>query len=355
MTSQMIGIFQNPFSNTDIKLTRPMVGASSHVASCTKSSSWSIKDEYVSSSSSSDTYKRPSISAVSLPGEEIVPKGTITDKMREEISSGDSYWSAMGLLSVATPMFDEIVGKVMHEKGIVSDDGENVGHEFYMKHSFSFSINPDGVFIFNPKESYVEGLDQDAIKDVCLALEDAFSSSSLNMEENPHLFTKAFLPQDYDPAEWGRTIEDREEWSVDREPDFIEFVDALRSDIFDLFSDMHIVDFSMKIDDQGKLTITGVETNGPTTSAQTLARMNKELTDEIREKAEYLGLLALSGHNGVYGDVRSEGTILEQQVCSIGGDIPQFKHEVIFTSGTDYKVVRAEDRSLSTRTPATSR
>ncbi len=226
----MIDLFQNPFSGFNFQSTRQATGIvdksiirTGVQSSSLIASSWDIVDEYIpSSSTSSSTYKPSSGHAVPLVDEESVQSGVVTDKMREEMKSGDSYWTAMGLLPVATPIFNEIFNRALEEKGIDPVD-------FNQGYCSGFTINPDGIFMFAPDESGSK-VDPSYAKEVCLALESAFNSSSLNMNENPHLFTKDFLPPDYEPEKWGRTV-NREEWSVDREPDFSMFVEELRSDI----------------------------------------------------------------------------------------------------------------------------
>lgn len=334
----MIDIFQNPFSSTDIKLTRPSAGASSQVASGgqSKSSSLSIKDEYLpSASASSGTYMRSSMLTVPSTREETAPSGKVTDKMREEMACGDGYWNSMSLLPIAYQTLHEIWQQVLDEKGIDALD-DSVGY------TTGWCINPDGIFMFKPDVSGEHGCDPEFAKEICLALEDALNSSSLNLKDNPHLFTRDFLPLDYDPAQWGRTF-DREEWLSKPLPDFGGFVEDLRSDILKEFENLKIVDFSMKIDDQGKLTFTNVQTNGPVTGAQAMARMNRSLTAEIEKKAEYLGMLMLAA-KAIDGDVLVEGTILEPLIDDPKSGMPQFKHEILLTSGTNYKVVRAAER-----------
>ncbi len=100
----------------------------------------------------------------------------------------------------------------------------------------------------------------------------------------------------------------------------------------------------MKINDQGKLTITDVQTEGndPKANSRAMERMNSGLTDEINKQAEYFGLLALSGHHARNGDVLLEG-ILEPFDGGSKGDIEQFKHEVILTSGKNYMVRKSGD------------
>jgi hypothetical protein len=340
----MIDISYNPFSHSNSSSARQTVGVPSKSAISIQSSpsvasSWNIKDEYVPSAAvSSDFYKRPSTSSVPLKmSEETARKGEVTDAMREEMTSGNDFWSAMDLLPIAYPSVYKIIDQVLIEKGIDLESSEG-----YYK---TWSINPDGVFIFHPDKSNTNGVDPDVAVEVCMALESALNSSFLNVKENPHLFTKGLLPLDYDPAKWGRTI-DRETWRPrDGEPDFSGFISELRSDIYkavDKYSDSQIVDFSMKIDDQGKLTITGVQTktNDPLANAQAMERLNSGLTGEIRKKAEYLGLLMLSAHHARNGDVLTEGTILEPFDDGSIGNIKQFKHEVVITSGSDYKVVQ---------------
>ncbi|MDR2641763.1 MAG: hypothetical protein LBC74_03100 [Planctomycetaceae bacterium] len=341
-------IFQNPFSSSDLQVSRPKVniGNQSNFVVGAQSSSLSsslrnTKDEYIQSTlASSGTYKRSSAVNVPLANNETVQPGKITDAMREEMRINGESWSCLGLLPIAYATFHEIYADVLIEKGILSPE-----LEIYKEHSFQHSINPDGVFIVNPEDAFVEGFDKDSVEEVCLALEAALNASSLNMKENPHLFIKkVFLPLDYDPAKWGRTI-DREEWENSREPDFSEFVKELRSDIYENFSDLQILDFSIKIDDQGKLTITDVKTerNALTTDTRTAEKMNRELTAEIKEKAEYLGLLMLSAQS-INGDVLTEGTILEPFDDGARGNIKQFKHEIIINSDSDYKVVRTKDQ-----------
>ncbi|MDR1291535.1 MAG: hypothetical protein LBK06_10075 [Planctomycetaceae bacterium] len=338
-------IFQNPFSNFNFQSAQKTidVGTSSKVASSVQSlpsvaSSWNTKDEYIpSASSSSGTYKRSSISTLPLASGETVRSGEVTDAMREEMKIGDSYWSAMDLLPIAYKTFNEIVHQVLDEKGIA-----DVGYS--QEYIANLAINPDGIFIFSPNKSGADGIDPEFTEEVCLALESALNSSSLNIKENPHLFVKESLPSEYDPVKWGRTI-DREEWSHKRASDFSEFIKELRSDIYDKFSDLQIVDFSMKIDDQGKLTITDVKTEGndPNANMRAAERMNRGLTGEIKEKAEYLGLLMLSAQS-INGDVIMEGTILEPFDDGSRGNIEQFKHEILITSDSNYKVVRTEDQ-----------
>jgi hypothetical protein len=341
-------IFQNPFSNFNFQSTRKTidVGTSSKVAGSVQSlpsvaSSWNTKDEYIpSASSSSGTYKRSNIPTLPLASGETVRSVEVTDAMREEMKIGDLYWGAMSLLPVATSAFHEIIQQVWDEKGIS-------GVDFNQGYCSNMTINPDGIFIFYPDESGANGVDPEFAKEVCLALESALNSSSLNIKENPHLFTKDTLPPGYDPAKWGRTIAP-EEWSHDRASDFSEFIKELRSDIYDKFSDLQIVDFSMKIDDQGKLTITDVKTEGndPNANEKAEERMNRGITAEIKEKAEYLGLLMLSAQS-INGDVIMEGTILEPFDDGSRGNIEQFKHEILITSDSNYKVVRTEDQPNS--------
>jgi hypothetical protein len=295
------------------------------------SSALNIKDEYVPSASpSSGTYKRPSVSIVPLDDETARPC-EVTDAMREEMKSGGGYWSAMGLLPVAYPAFYEIVSQVLSEKGI--DPAE---------FNYAWGINPDGIFIFHADKAKADGFAPDFAEEVCMALESALNASFLNVKENPHLFTKGPLPPVYDPAQWGRTI-DREEWLQDRYPKFSGFIEELRSDILKMFGDSQIVDFSMRIDDQGKLTIFNVQTEGNNlkANARVVELMNSELTSEIRKKAEYLGLLMLSLRQHTNGDVLVKGTILEPFDDGAIGNIERFKQEVIITSASDYKVVRA--------------
>ncbi|MDR1479573.1 MAG: hypothetical protein LBJ00_11600 [Planctomycetaceae bacterium] len=210
-------------------------------------------------------------------------------------------------------------------------------------------INPDGIFMFAPDMSGENGFDPDFAEEICLALESALNSSSLNMKENPHLFIKCGLPPNYDSAKWGRTI-DRDEWLAEREPKFDEFIDELRSDIFKNYGNLQITDFSMKIDDQGKLTITDVKTKGNAHKANALAteKMNRGLTSEIEKKAEYLGVLIFAARNARYGDVMAKGTIMEQFDYGVIGDIKLFKQEIVITSDSGYKVVPTNDRSSST-------
>lgn len=344
----MINVTINPFSNSNFQSERSVVDniALPNCAARPPASllaSWNNQDEYVPSASSSylfsDTYKRSSLSVVSSTSEETVRSSQITDKMRQEMTYADgSHWSAMDLISVAYPTFYGIIDQVFEEKGIkevVFEEGC----------TYNFSINPDGVFIFHPDEFNVSGVDAELAKDICLALESAVNSSTLNIKDNPQLFTKEWLSPDYDPAKWGRTF-DREEWLSDRAPDFSEFISELRSDIYNLFPDLQITDFSMKIDDEGKLTITSVQTdrNDPKSNARVLERMNNELTSEINKKAAYLGLLLFADRNATHGDVLMEG-MLEPFDDGSKGDIEQYKHEVVFTSGTNYNVVRADGRS----------
>ncbi|MDR2705241.1 MAG: hypothetical protein LBC02_05630 [Planctomycetaceae bacterium] len=347
---KMIDIFQNPFSNSNFQSARQTVGVSSPSkitlsvqSSPSVSSSWNIKDEYVPSVSSfSSSYKRSSIATVPFKmSEEPVRSEEITDPMRAELKSGDGYWSAIDLLPVAYPAFYEIIQQVYDEKGI----SEVIATEGWQG-TFTWGINPDGTFIFHPDSCKISEIDTDFAEEICVALESALNSSSLNIKETPHLFMKPPLPVDYDPAEWGRTI-DREEWSINRDPDFSGFIEELRSDIFKEYDNLQIVDFSIKINDQGKLTITDVKTEGnnPKINAQVVERMNSRLTDEIKKKAEYLGLLMLSAHNAINGDVLTKGTILEPFDDGSIGDIPQFKHEVVITSDSDYKVISSNGRS----------
>ncbi len=122
----MIDLFQNPFSGFNFQSTRQATGIvdksiirTGVQSSSLIASSWDIVDEYIpSSSTSSSTYKPSSGHAVPLVDEESVQSGVVTDKMREEMKSGDSYWTAMGLLPVATPIFNEIFNRALEEKGI---------------------------------------------------------------------------------------------------------------------------------------------------------------------------------------------------------------------------------------------
>jgi hypothetical protein len=349
----MIDLFQNPFSDYNFQSSRQTVGVNTPArvainiqSSSLVSSSWNFKDEYVPSAlSSSGTYKRSSISTVSFNTNEKTATAQtveITDEMREEMKREDgSYWFAFHLLPVATQTFNEIFLQVLDEKGIDPVD-------FNQGYCSNFGISLDGIFMFAPDVSDTS-VDPDLATEVCLALESAFNSSALNIKENPHLFTKGFMPPEYDPAEWGREI-DREAWLLNREPDFSEFIKELRSDIFELFGDSEVVDFSMKIDDQGKLTITDVKTKGnnPTANALAAEKINSKLTYEIEKEAEYLGLLMLDTRNAFYGDVQTKDTILEQFDNSVpgSGNIRQFRQEVIITSSSGYKVIPSHNQQF---------
>ncbi|MGL4943612.1 MAG: hypothetical protein ACRC46_10525 [Thermoguttaceae bacterium] len=344
--TSMINVLQNPFSNSGFQSARQTDGnvALPHCAFSPPASllaAWNIKDEYIPSvSTSSGTYNRPSIPAVSLAGGEAVSQVGITDKMREEMACDDgSHWSAMGLLPVAYPTLYGIIDQVFEEKGIK----ETV---FYEGCSYNLSINPDGVFIFHPDEFKVNGVDSDFAKEICLALESAVNSSSLNLKENPQLFMKAWIPLDYEPAKWGRTL-DREKWINEPLPDLSGFIKELRSDICNKFSDLQIVDFSMKINDEGKLTITSVQTSDSKNNARALEQMNRGLTGGIEKKAEYLGLLIYSVRGTTHGDVLMEG-MLEPFDDGSRGNIRLFKQEIVLTSGTDYKVVQTDKQKSLT-------
>ncbi|MDR2755075.1 MAG: hypothetical protein LBC20_05160 [Planctomycetaceae bacterium] len=336
----MIDIFQNPFSNSNFQSAQQTVdvSSSSKVTFSIQSSpsAWNIKDEYISSvlsSSGSGSYKHSSISTVPSKMSEgsNTRKVEITNAMREEMKI---LGSAMSLTLVGCITSHEIFSQVLDEKGVVSLDGT-----VYTKHSISSSINPDGIFIFDPDESFIEGFDEEAVKDVCLALEAAYNSSSFNLEENPYLFRKDRLPAEYDPSEWGRTI-DKEEWNLNLKPDFSGFMKELRSDISNLFGDLQIADFSIKINDQGEMTVFDVKTvgNNSKTNAQITEQINSRLTYEIKKEAEYLGLLMFSEHCYEEGDVLMEG-ILEPFDDGSRGNIQLVKHEVIITSDSDYKVI----------------
>ncbi|MDR1484595.1 MAG: hypothetical protein LBT09_07200 [Planctomycetaceae bacterium] len=342
---KMIDVLNNPFFNSSFQSSRKTVVGQSNVAVSVPSSSSvalsrNSKDEYIpslSSSSVSGTYKHSSISTAIPLNPNAATGGTrnveITDAMREEVKETGG---AMSLLSVAAITSNKIFRQVLDEKGVVSLDG---GIEFYAKHSISSRINLDGIFIFNPEESFIEGFDEEAVKDVCLALESAYNSSSFNMEENPHFFMRHYLPQEYDPSKWGRTI-DKEEWNLNLKPDFSEFMKELRSDISNLFGDLQIADFSIKINDKGELTVFDVKTVGSNskTNAQITEQINSQFTYEIKKKAEYLGLLMFSQHGYEEGDVLREG-MLEPFDDGSRGNIRLVKHEVIITSDTTYKVV----------------
>lgn len=358
----MINVTNNPFSSSGFQSGRPIADsvALRNCASRPPASlvaSWNNQDEYIPSSSSpsSGTYTRSSISVVPLAnGEtaisvdplargETVRTGEITDKMREEMRNEDgSYWSAMSLISVAYPTLSGIIDQVFEEKGI----NETI---FYEGCSYGMSINPDGVFIFPPEEFSVKGVDEEFAEEICLALEDAVNSSALNMKDNPQLFQKNGLSPDYEPAKWGRDI-DRDEWLSQSIPDYSEYIEELRADICDKYSDLNVVDFSMKITDEGKLTIFNVKTEGndPIANAQALERMNNGLTGEIEKKAEYLGLLLFSVRGYTHGDVLMEG-MLEPFDDGSRGDIKRYKQEIILTSGTDYKFARTAEQPKSAR------
>lgn len=347
----MINITNNPFTNSSYQMGRSIaddVALRNYQLKPPASlvASWNNQDDYVPSppssafafDSSSGTYKRSTISSVAVASEETAQSEKITDRMREEMTCDDgSHWTARGLTSFAYPTLFGIIDQVFEEKGI----DETV---FYEGCSFNYSINPDGVFIFHPEELNVKGVDLEFAQEICLALEEAVNSSVLNMEDNPQLFTKEWIPPDYDPSRWGRDL-DREEWINDRSPDFSEFTEQLRSDILKTFGEWNIVDFSMKIDDQGKLTIFNVQTkeNDPKSNARTTEHLNSGLTAEINEKAEYLGLLLFSDHMSQKGDVLLEGMLAP---FDDGGKglIKPYKHEVILASGTDYRVVRAPEQ-----------
>jgi hypothetical protein len=105
----MMDIFQNPFSgfyfqsaqkNSAVADLSSIVNSDQY--SPLISSSWNAKDEYVSSAPpSSGTYKRPSIPTIPSASRETASPKEVTDKMREEMTYGDSYWSTMDLLPIA--------------------------------------------------------------------------------------------------------------------------------------------------------------------------------------------------------------------------------------------------------------
>jgi hypothetical protein len=107
--------------------------------------------------------------------------------------------------------------------------------------------------------------------------------------------------------------------------------------------------------DQGKLTITGVQTDGndPKANARAEGLMNRWLTDEINEKAEALGVKILLAHRSVHGDVLTIGTILEPFAFDDGiiEDTEMFRHEVVIGAGfnSNYKILSLEADAAALR------
>jgi hypothetical protein len=142
------------------------------------------------------------------------------------------------------------------------------------------------------------------------------------------------------------------------ESELKEDVTKFRSEIYktivDVYNEMNRLDpaaqitsFSMKIDDQGKLTITDVQTEGnnPKANAKAEMFMNRKITDGIKDKAELLGFELLLAHSNEHGDVLMPGTILEPFYDKWNMDIEkQFRHEILITSGfnADYLVLSPE-------------
>ncbi len=346
----MLDVTINPFSNSNYLSARE---TTKNIATpecrlpppASLVASWNNQDDYVQAvTPAAVAYKRPAVSAassasgVSVPGEEVVPQGTVTDRMRAEMTLDDgSHWSARGLVSAAQPTINGIVNQVFEEMGV----NETI---YYKGCSYNYSINPDGVFIFHPEDLRIDGVDLEFAEEICLALESAANSSSLNMKDNPQLFTQDWIPPEYEPATWGRSI-DRDEWINDRYPDFSEYASDLRSDILELFDGLDIVDFTMKIDDQGKLTVTSVQTSGPHSESHILQRMNNQMSDEIKDKAEYLGLLLLSVQfMKTEGGVVRKDNILDVFHTDDKGIVPEYRYEIQFTSGSNYNLVRSADQ-----------
>ena len=144
-------------------------------------------------------------------------------------------------------------------------------------------------------------------------------------------------------------------WDSKDEAELNREVEKFRSDIYETIVGKHnamyrhdsalqIMDFSMKIDDMGKLTITGVQTagNDPRTNVRAEQFLNRELTGEIKEKAERLAFEILFSRQSKHGDVLMAGTVLEPIDNGVLGTIKQFKHEIFIPSGFDpgYQVLR---------------
>jgi len=354
----MKGIEHSLFSGFNFQPARQAGGVAMHkTASDTKSLSLSPRygvprDEYIPSAPiASVAYKRSTIQndAIKLTTtSHLKANSQISDvQSAQKVETSDksdrgSYWVVTEAGHKASV---EILSQVFEEKGLGKGIGKGVEND-YVGFGYSSSINAEGVFTIytgDDDNAYIDGYDHDFVVEVFKALEEAYTSQ-LNPKENPHFF------------KWAGPV-DHETGILSTEPDYSGEVAELRSDIYktivDKYNEMYRYDpalqiktFSMRIDDQGKLTITDVQTEGndPKANARAEQLMNRQITGEIEEKAEQLGFKILAAHHARHGDVLTTGTILESFDNGDEGETKRFRHEIFFSSefGSGYHILSPE-------------
>ena len=335
------------FSDFRFQAARQTAGVALHETAFDKKSSpfsvtQSHRDEYVPSALvASVAYKRSAAPANAIGIKKAMlettknimdsPMSGVQSVQKADTSDKTTRTTHMDYTGAGLEASNKIFQQVFDEK--------EVG---YGTKVFTYSINAEGVYTFytdDANDTYIIGFDHDFAVEVSKALEDAFNNSSImDIKENPH-FYRCVAPT----AEHGTGTHSAE-------PDFSWEVTELRSNIYktivDKYNEMYrfdpdlqITGFSMKIDDQGKLTITDVQTEGndPKANARAEKFLNRWLTDEVKEQAEQLGFKILSAHDAEFEDVLRNGTMLESFDNEETDDKERFKHEILISSGFDSK------------------
>jgi hypothetical protein len=286
------------------------------------SPSWNIRDEYAPSAAvASVSFKRPTNTNSSTTSPATLKENTDTSVSRqraEEIVAtrqrandatrtvlksfgmGDNYWGFFG--------YDSETKQFTAEDGIFT-------RFFLTREQWEERIVPG---------AYIDGVYQPGLFEEII---DALNKATVDGKPLPEVM--------------------HAEYTKD-ESELNEEIAQLRSDIYktsvDKYNEMYrynpklqITDFSMRIDDKGRLTITDIRTNGndPKTNAQAAEFINRRLSDGIRDKAELLGFDILYAHHCKNGDVLMPGTVLEPLDDGLATDIERFRHEIVIPSGFD--------------------